>query len=146
MRIAILAVILLSVSTTALTGSGLAPPDTAFLDYLHRRTTTAASDGHALGVIPSPVNPSRHRGTVAPAPLVGDGLPATYDLRTLGRVTSVKDQLACSSCWAFATCGATESAALPAQTLDLSEMHLNCEHGFDLLPCTGGNTIMAGQR
>lgn len=71
--------------------------------------------------------------------------PATYDLRTLGEVTSVKDQGDCGACWAFATCAAIESAWLKQgfPAADLSEDHFTDCHGFDEGPCEGGSFYMA---
>lgn len=52
--------------------------------------------------------------------------PASYDLRTLGLVTPVKDQGYTGLCWAFAACASMESNALKQGlgTYDLSENHL----------------------
>ncbi len=70
-------------------------------------------------------------------------LPASYDLRTRGKVTAVRNQGNCGSCWAFGTYGALESRLLPAETHDFSENNLKDLHGFDLSPCSGGNSIMS---
>jgi len=74
--------------------------------------------------------------------IVLDAFPSSYDLRTGGYVTSVKNQGGCGSCWAFATYGAMESNMLVAGDLssDFSENHLKNYHGFDPGPCSGGNT------
>jgi len=69
--------------------------------------------------------------------------PATYDLRTLGRVSPVKNQGNCGSCWAFATYGSMESTALPGQMFDFSENNLKNTNGFDNGPCDGGNSGMS---
>jgi C1A family cysteine protease len=70
-------------------------------------------------------------------------LPSTYDLRTVGKVTPVKDQGKCGSCWAFSTLASIESGLLPAESWDLSENNMRNTHGFDLSSCQGGNSIMA---
>ena len=57
----------------------------------------------------------------------GGPLPASYDLRTEGRVTSVKDVGPYNTSWAFAAIGAAESSYLTQKlggTPDFSEMHL----------------------
>ncbi len=43
--------------------------------------------------------------------------PAVYDLRTLDRVTSVKDQGSGGTCWAFATYSSLESCLMPSENL-----------------------------
>lgn len=58
---------------------------------------------------------------------VGD-IPAAYDSRDYGRVTSVKDQNPLGSCWSFAFCAAAESSLISqgyaSSDIDLSEAHL----------------------
>ena len=57
----------------------------------------------------------------------GGPLPASYDLRTEGRVTSVKDVGPYNTDWAFAAMGSAESSYLTQKlggTPDLSAMHL----------------------
>jgi len=53
--------------------------------------------------------------------------PASFDWRTLTRVTPVKNQLGCGSCWAFAATAVFESQ-YAIQTngalLDFSEQYL----------------------
>ena len=73
---------------------------------------------------------------------VGDSiqsLPASFDWRTQGVVTEVRNQGGCGSCWAFGTVGPLESALLMHENLttDLSEQYLvscnqngwNCKDG-----------------
>jgi C1A family cysteine protease len=66
-------------------------------------------------------------------------IPETFDLRALGKVTPVRDQGACGSCWTFATFGSLESNLLPLEPSDFSENNLKNTHGFDWGPCEGGN-------
>ena len=55
-----------------------------------------------------------------------DDLPSYYNLRDLGQVTSVKNQVNGGNCWAFSSLAALESAVLKAanMTLDLSEENM----------------------
>lgn len=59
-------------------------------------------------------------------------LPSTYDSRQVGRVSSVKDQGALGTCWAFAALGAMESLLMPQEVYDFSEDHLSLNHGYAL--------------
>lgn len=70
-------------------------------------------------------------------------IPTKYDLRTLGKVTSVKNQFATGACWAFASFGAIESLLLPKETWDFSEDNLSLGHGFDLSQADGGNYVIS---
>jgi len=126
------------------------------------RTTTA--EGNALGYIPSPVSLSHTKGGqvsrrallaaaqglaaeggLAQSILGGDivSLPSSYDLRTQGKLTPVRNQGACGSCWAFATYGSLESTLKPGETWDLSENNLKNKHGYAGTHCAGGNAGMS---
>lgn len=101
------------------------------------------AEGYFLGYIPPPVGLSHIAGRSAVlAPL---SLPGAYDLRTLGRLTAVRDQGACGSCWTFATYGSLESWLLTAGAgaWDLSENNLKECHGFAYGPCEGGHEFMS---
>ena len=66
-------------------------------------------------------------------------LPASFNWGTQGKLTPIKDQGYCGSCWAFSTVGAMESAIRikSGVIVDLSEQYLvrcnnegwNCEYG-----------------
>jgi len=125
----------------------LVPSSASFQSYFRKTSasltqsasnTTAPS---ALGYVPPPVHISGlHSGmTVQTA----DVLPASYDLRTTGKLTAIRNQGNCGSCWTFATFGAAESQLLPGETDDFSEEHLNDWSGFDVGPCNGGNSAMS---
>ena len=139
-----------------------APVSAAFTDAAAKgfpaadRKNTPGNRG--LGSIPSPLDKTHLKGKKVTRQMllqdsapgeVGTGgdivgaLPATYDLRSSGRVSTVKDQGACGSCWAFASYGSLESTLLPAQSWDFSEDNLKNLHGFDLAPCSGGNSDMS---
>lgn len=72
-------------------------------------------------------------------------LPSSYDLRTLGLVTSVKNQGNCGACWTFATCASIESFWLKSGlgSYNLSEDNINNCHGFDYPSCEGGNIYIS---
>lgn len=111
-------------------------------DVASGRMQTLTSEGYPLGAIPSPVDLSHVKG--APS----DGwqtlsLPATYDLRTTGKLTPVKNQGSCGSCWTFAAYGSMESILLPAETRDFSENNMKNLSGFDIPCCDGGNHFMS---
>ncbi|MDD1645278.1 MAG: lectin like domain-containing protein, partial [Methanomicrobiales archaeon] len=138
-----------------------APVSVAFVDAKAKGFTAVVPkdtpDNRGLGSIPSPVDKTHLKGKKVTQELVlasgspeeqgggGDivGFPATYDLRTLGRVSSVKDQGSCGSCWAFASYGSLESTLLTGESWDFSEDNLKNLHGFDLAPCSGGNSDMS---
>ena len=107
---------------------------TSFL--LFRYTT----EGNPLGLLPSPHDVSyfKYQPRVKVA-----SLPSSYDLRQTNKLTPVRNQGSCGSCWAFATYGSLESFLLPSQLLDFSEQHLIDTHGYDWGPCDGGNLNMA---
>ncbi len=69
----------------------------------------------------------------------------SYDSRTYGYITSVKDQgLTCGSCWSFASCATIEASWIKQGfgTYDLSEDNLTDCHNFDPGPCDWGNYYM----
>ncbi|MDA3845313.1 MAG: lectin like domain-containing protein [Vallitaleaceae bacterium] len=70
-------------------------------------------------------------------------IPLKYDSRTVGKVSSVKDQGAIGACWAFASTAALESYLLPDETYDFSEDHLSLAHGYNLAQDEGGDYHVA---
>ena len=105
----------------------------------------------ATGLLPSPAMVYWPDGYTAPAVTGAATLPARFDLRDEGRVTPVRDQGRCGSCWAFATYGSLESTYLTDTGVaeDFSENNMNnlCsneyEDGFDYAPCDGGVAFMS---
>jgi len=118
---------------SALHGS-MAPVNPAFLESLVRAPIGAPSGadvGQPLGGRPGPQDFSHTAGMQVPG-VSARSLPATYDLRPLGRVTSVKDQNPYGTCWAFASLGSLESCLLtPEQTWDFSEDNMVLNSGFN---------------
>ncbi|MBP7496032.1 MAG: hypothetical protein KA792_00005 [Bacteroidales bacterium] len=104
----------------------------------------SSKDGFPLGYIPSPAKPDFTNYFKKKKKSKND-FPATYDLRTLGLLTSVKYQGDCGACWSFAALGAVESRwlMLKAGTFDLSEDNMNNCHHFEYASCMGGNALMA---
>ena len=106
----------------------------AYLESLVDLPVVAWSGGaaiHGLGDRPAPQTFSDAYETQTTGTLDRGTPPATYDLRTLNRVTAVRDQGPFGTCWSFASCGSLESCLLPDDTQDFSEDHMVLNSGFD---------------
>ena len=115
----------------ALAGQWLmAPVNPDYLRYqagiVQREALTVSEEGHGLGYIPPLLDLSHTAGQVPNlfAATLTLGFPDRYDLRTLGRVTPVKNQGACGSCWAYGTYGSLESFLMLAEEWDFSENNM----------------------
>ena len=97
-----------------------------------------------FGLVPEPVSVDYTNYNIN-STLRTTVLPAIFDLRTTGGITSVKNQGSCGSCWLFPSMGAVESRwkRLGYGDLDLSEDNLKHCHNYNYLPCAGGNRLMA---
>jgi C1A family cysteine protease len=120
--------------------ASLAPLSPAFLRSQFA-TPLGAAVGQGLGGDLSPRDFAYSAGMQVPPGIVIVDPGQTYDLRTLGRVTSVKNQGPYGTCWSFAGCGSLESCLLPGETRDFSEDNLLRKSGFDLDPYYGGGHI-----
>ncbi|MDO9543508.1 MAG: lectin like domain-containing protein [Kiritimatiellia bacterium] len=124
-----------------------APDNPAFIQYQQERTQKAATaktvSGHGHGYIPSPVDLSYLRGRTPAHIRTLQALPATYDLRTLGKLTPIKNQGNYGTCWAFATYSSLESTLMPTEERYFSVNNLVNNHGFDCGYDEGGTYPMS---
>lgn len=123
----------------------LNPAFVAYMDKLQREGVTQKSSLEAfpLGYIPSPVILSPLRTGEFTA--LALSLPSSFDLRSLDRVTPVKDQGSYGTCWAHGAMASLESCTL-SRTGDLfnfSENNLINLNGFDWDTWWGGNATIA---
>jgi len=127
---------------------GFAVPNPDYLAWLHSHQISSdmpplSAEGYALGHIPPRVDPYLYDTGEDADQAEIDALPARYDLRSQNKLTPVRDQGACGSCWSFAVCAAMESALRPGASWNFSEQHMIKNHGFKWGPCKGGNLTMA---
>lgn len=72
---------------------------------------------------------------------IDTSLPAVIDWRSEGKVTPIKSQGSCGSCWAFSALASLESAFLikDGTKIDFSEQELvDCSTGYGNKGCNGG--------
>jgi len=98
------------------------------------------ASGHPLGLIPCPID---FKYTNFRSEALIEDLPAQYDLRERNKLTPVRNQGQCGSCWAFAVMAVLETGFMPGQAMDFSEQHLISNHGYFGGPCEGGNIFQA---
>ncbi len=109
-----------------------APLNPDFVLWQARRELSAAlrsADGLGLGERPAPQALAADDAAEAARTL--DAYAPDYDLRSLGKLSPVKNQGSYGTCWAFATYGSMESSLLPGELADFSEDNLVLQSGFD---------------
>lgn len=148
----------------------IAPFSSAYNNWLNTRSAVPCEvqEEHGLGLIPSPVDlfgamdsgtwannantPAvvgyalqRGTGGVQPTSTTVTATAGSdrYDLRTLGKLSPIKNQGQDGNCWAFASTASLESSLLPAERYDFSENNEKNLHGFDVPINLGGNDFMA---
>lgn len=143
-RLGLLAALALAIAVPAFAQGAsqpiIAPQNQAFLDYVQvPRFTAQDTDDFRPGIIPEPFE----LPPPAPRMFMATALPATYDLRTLNKLTPIRNQGSSGSCWAFASVGSLESFLTPGESWDFSENNLKNSSGFDIGPNSGGNRAMS---
>ncbi|WP_410507014.1 NosD domain-containing protein [Methanosarcina hadiensis] len=111
-------------------------------------TSEVEIENLATGFIPAPVDLSHLKTSENPENR--GSYPVYYDLRALGRVSPVRDQMDAGSCWAFGTCASLESYILGVEgkNMDFSENNIKnllseeYPEGFDRTHDDGGNAFM----
>ncbi|MDD0813795.1 lectin like domain-containing protein [Curvibacter sp. HBC28] len=151
----------LSALASSASAQSLAPVNSDWLNYQSTRTLKQATvpsegaTGQGTGWVPSPMDSSHMTGQIptqvqnllqtkaasADGSVLKATFPSSFDLRTQGWISPVRNQGACGDCYAFATTGSLESTMLATQAgaYDYSENHINVRHGFDFPVCEGGN-------
>ena len=121
------------------------PLNPAFVQYQQNKSAgkvaTQTVNGLGLGWVPPPYELSK--APTATSLAQAQAYPATYDLRTLNKVSPVENQGDCGSCWTFATFGSLESYLLPGLTTTYSENNLKNFADFDYTCCAGGDSAMS---
>lgn len=105
-----------------------APPDRAFVQSFHDPLAGV------LGRRPAPVVVQVGGAARARLSARRAVLPASFDLRALGRLTAVRDQGDFGTCWAFANLAAIESRLLPGKQWDFSEDNVVLRSGYGPFP------------
>ena len=130
---AVLAALFAPAMAGAAAAGSIAPLNPTYLESFVGSPVGAPSSavvGQALGQSPGPQDFSYTRAMDVPG-VRAFALPTSYDLRALGRVTSVKDQNPYGTCWSFAACGSLESCLLPGESRDFSEDNMVLTSGFN---------------
>lgn len=149
-----LLVILLFISSSIAIAEGdfqnprLASDNPDFAQYKGNETPVKPElllNGHINGLTPESVNLSYLSSISIPTV----SALASYDLRALNKVTSMKDQSDAEVCWTFASYASLESYLMPEENWDFSENNMKnllssaYSEGFDRGASEGGNRLQA---
>jgi len=123
---------------------GLAPENPKLAEYIKNNRYSQEI------IVPSPIDFSylKNISNKGLNILASTPLPTSYDLRTLNKVTPVKNQGHSATCWIYATYGSLESNLMPGQNYNFSEQNMknllsdNYTNGFDRRSNGGGNYLM----
>ena len=126
--------------TSSISEAPLNPEFIAWQQKVKNGELEISSDPLVTGHIPSPFDRSHLRFKKGISALALEEIPRSFDLRSSGYVSPVKDQGNCGACWTFGTYGALEGWLLKnvGELWDFSENHLKNCHSFDFSPCNGG--------
>ncbi len=102
-----------------------------------------SSTGDSFGLIPTTVDLSHLKGQEPTG--VALAYNPSYDLRTVGKVSSVKNQNPYGTCWAFASIASLESYLMPTENPNFSEydMVMNSQFIRDDPMNDGGQYLMS---
>ncbi len=137
-----------AVAETTTQSPEVAPISEEFINYQNKEIPVEPEpslDGHQAGLVPEPVD----LDYLSDISVGKESFPVSYDLRTLNRVTPVRDQGSAGTCWAFASYASLESFLKPGENWDLSENNMKnllssaYSEGFDRGPNDGGNRFQA---
>ncbi|HTP65774.1 MAG TPA: C1 family peptidase, partial [Geobacteraceae bacterium] len=124
-----------------------APLKPAFVQYFSESKPgivreAAVPAEYPVGEIPTPLDLS-HLAKQPPSFEGAPPLPSSLDLRQQSKMTPVRNQGSCESCWTFATLGSLESSLMPGESRTFSTNNVKNLNGFDLAICAPGSSAIA---
>ena len=95
---------------------------------IEQQNAADQAEEHGTGAVPDGISAQSVHDSNYDAPMARAAIPAKYDSRSQGVITSVKDQDPFGTCWAFGAIAAAEASILSqglASSVDLSERQLS---------------------